>query len=247
MKQWLLLIPLIVLFSCKKAEDRNCFKVAGKQTSLEIPLEVFHKLHVGAKLEVVLVQSSENKLVIHGRDNLINLITYDMDDKGFLNLKNTNKCDFLRAYAKNEIKVEVHFTDLNELFFEGTKNLTTTGMITATDFKLTIQDGGATVNLNLNCQNIDATQGHGYGDFVLNGTCQNANIKITSNGFADTKGLTVTNNLIVVSSTPVVSSINVEGANTTVEINGSGNVVYVGNPLTLNYIQYGSGELINGN
>lgn len=247
MKQWLLLIPLIVLFSCKKAENRGCFKVAGKQTSMEIPLEAFNKLHVGAKIEVVLVQSSENKLIIHGRDNLINLITYDMDDKGFLNLTNTNKCDFLRSYAKNEIKVEVHFVNLNELFFEGTKNLSTSGIITASDFKLTIQDGGATVNLNLNCQNIDATQGHGYGDFVLNGTCQNANIKITSNGFADTKGLTVTNNLVVISTTPVASSINAEGANTTVEINGSGNVIYVGNPLTLNYIQYGSGELINGN
>lgn len=247
MKQWLLFIPLIVLFSCKKAEDRNCFKVAGKQTSLEIPLDTFSKLHVGAKIEVVLVQSSENKLIIHGRDNLLNLITYDIDDKGFLNLKNTNKCDFLRSYDKNVIKVEVHFVNLDELFFEGTKNLSTSGTITASDFKLTIQDGGATVNLDLNCQSIDATQGHGYGDFVLSGTCQNANIKITSNGFADTKGLTVTNNLVVVSSTPVVSSINAEGANTTVEINGSGNVIYVGNPLTLNYIQYGSGELINGN
>ncbi|MBX2948337.1 MAG: DUF2807 domain-containing protein [Crocinitomicaceae bacterium] len=247
MKQWLLFIPLIVLAACKKAEDRNCFKVAGKQTSLEIPLEAFHKLNVGAKLEVVLVQDSENKLVIHGRDNLINLVTYAIDDKGFLNLKNTNKCDFLRSYDKNKISVEVHFTHLDELFFEGTKNLTTTGTITSSDFKLTIQDGGATVYLNLDCQNIDATQGHGYGDFVLSGTCENANIKITSNGFGDTKGLTVTDNLVVVSSTPVVSSINAEGANTTVEINGSGNVIYVGNPLTLNYIQYGSGELINGN
>lgn len=247
MKKWLFLIPVIVFFSCKKAEDRNCMKAAGKQTSLTIALPDFSKLHVGPKIEVVLVQDIENKIVIHGRDNLINHISYDMDDEGFLNLKNNNKCDFLRSYEKNKIKAEIHFVNLNELYFEGTDDLTTNGIINTSNMKLTIQDGGATVYLHLNCQKISANQGHGYGDFVLSGHCQDAHLRITSNGFGDATGLTVANELIVISSSPVSSAINAEGANTTVEINGSGNVKYIGTPLSMNFIQYGTGQLINGN
>lgn len=247
MKKWLLLIPLLILFSCKKAEDRECAKAAGKQTSLTIPLPSFNKLHIGSKIEVILIQDVENKIVIHGRDNLIKHISYNIDDEGFLKLENKNRCDFLRSYEKNKIKIEVHFVDLNKLLFEGTFDLTTRNIINTDVFDLIIQDGGATVYLNLNCHTVFIHQGHGYGDTVLSGFCQKAHLRITSNGFAKTTNLTVADELFFISSTPVSSSINVEGAKTTVEINGSGNVIYTGQPLSINYIQHGTGELINGN
>lgn len=247
MKQWLMMIPIVLFFACKKAEDRACMKTAGKQTSLEIALPYFYKLHVGPKMEVTLVQGTDNKIVIHGRDNLIKHIGCEVDNDGFLILENKNKCDFLRSYEKNKVKVEVHFTDLDELFFEGTFDLTTDGIINTPHFKLNTQDGGATVYLNLNCTRVEANQGHGYGDFVLTGVCQDASLRITSNGFADATGLTVNNELIVISNSPVSSSVNVEGVDAIIEISGSGNVRYIGNPLSMNFIQYGTGTLINGN
>lgn len=242
-----ILLPIVLFLSCKKAEERECMKSAGKQTSLEIALPDFTKLRVGPKIEVVLIQDSENKLVIHGRNNLIKHISYDMDAEGFLRLLNNNRCDFLRSFEKNKVKVEVHFIDLNDLFFEGTFDLITSGVINTSNMKLNIQDGGATVYLNVKCSGIEANQGHGYGDFVLSGECYDANLRITSNGFADATGLKVHNELIVISNTPVSSSVNVEGVKTTVEIGGSGNVKYIGQPLTMNLIRYGTGELINGN
>lgn len=247
MKLLLYILPIVLLFSCKKAEDRECMKSSGKQTSLEIALPDFNKLRVGPKIEVVLIQGNENKLVVHGRENLIKHISYNIDEEGFLLLVNNNRCDFLRSFEKNKVKVEVHFVDLNDLLFEGTFDLTTSGIINTSKMKLNIQDGGATVYLNLNCYRIEANQGHGYGDFVLSGECYDANLRITSNGFADATGLKVNNELIVVSNTPVSSSVNVGGAKTTVEISGSGNVKYIGQPLTMNFIRYGSGQLIDGN
>lgn len=247
MKGYLYLIIILLLVSCDKAEDRECVKAAGKETSLSIALPSFQKLHVGPKMEVILVQDTENKLVIHGRDNLVKHISYDINSEGFLDLKNNNRCDFLRSYKKNKVRIEVHFVDLNELFFEGTLDLTTEGIITTNNFRLLIQDGGATVNLNLNCQSIDAVQGHGYGNFVLTGSCQNLFARITSNGYCDLTGLATSDNFIFISSTPVLSLVNLQGANATVEINGSGNVKYVGYPSSLNYVRYGTGELVDGN
>jgi hypothetical protein len=247
MKSYFYLLIVLLLVSCDKAEDRECIKAAGKETSLSIALPSFQKLHVGPKIEVVLIQDTENKLVIHGRDNLVKHISYDINSEGFLDLKNKNRCDFLRSYKKNKVKVEVHFVDLNELLFEGTIDLKNEGVLTTNNFKLMIQDGGATVSLNLNCQSIDAVQGHGYGDFVLTGSCQNLYAKITSNGFCDLTGLTTVNNLIFISNTPVLSLVNLQGATADVEINGSGNVKYIGYPSSLNYVRYGTGELVDGN
>jgi hypothetical protein len=247
MRFLLFIFSIVLLVSCKKAEDRECMKSAGKQTSLEIALSDFKKLRVGPKIEVVLVQGAENKLVVHGRENVIKHISHDINEEGVLMLVNNNRCNFLRSFEKNKVKVEVHFIDLNDLFFEGTFDLTTKGVINTNNIKLNIQDGGATVYLQLNCYRIEANQGHGYGDFVLSGECHDANLRVTSNGFADATGLKVNNELIVISNTPVSSSVNVDGAKTTIEIGGSGNVKYIGQPLTMKIVKYGTGQLINVN
>ncbi|EPB65931.1 hypothetical protein ANCCEY_14987, partial [Ancylostoma ceylanicum] len=84
-------------------------------------------------------------------------------------------------------------------------------------------------------------QGHGYGDFILSGTADNTTIRITSNGFGDASNFKTANQLIVISNTPVSSKINADGAAATVEIEGSGNVIYVGTPQSMNVIQYGTG------
>lgn len=247
MKAVIIVLLSLLVFSCKKPEDRECFKVAGNQTSIEIPLDQFHRLHVGAKMQVNLIQSTQNKLIIHGRDNLIHLIDHEIDQEGLLTLTNKNRCDFLRKYAKNDIVVDVYFVNLHALLFEGTKDLNTATPIVTSDFNLTIQDGGATVYLKVDCANLNIKQGHGYGDFVVSGSAINANIRTTSNGFGDAKNLHVSNELIFINSTPVSSSVNVDGAKATIEINGSGNVSYIGVPQSLTITRYGTGEVINAN
>lgn len=58
----------IILFSCKKAEDRTCWKSAGDETKLEVSLESFDKLFLREHIVYELVQDSLNKLVITGGD-----------------------------------------------------------------------------------------------------------------------------------------------------------------------------------
>jgi len=246
-KYLIFVISILILTACKKAEDRACFKNAGEATSLTIALPDFDKLKVGGHIEVVLIQDTENKAVIHGRKNLIKHIEAEINDQGFLELTNKNKCNFLRSYPKNKIKVELHFVTLNELRFEGTDDLTCQSTIHTNHFKMVIQDGGATVYLDLDCTYFEAVQGHGYGNFVAKGSCKNLHAKITSNGYCDISQMQVENSLVFISSTPVSSFINLDGSNATVEINGSGNVKYIGYPASLQLNRYGKGDLINFN
>lgn len=239
------LILIVSAFTaCKKAEDRRCMKAVGDNVTLELALPEFDKLRVGPKMEVVLVQDTVNKMIVNGGENLINFITAEMNNEGYLLLKNSNKCDFLRSYKKSLIKVELHFKEIRNLFFEGTHDITTLGAITTNTFSLEIQDSGATAYLNLNCTKVTASQGHGYGNFVLSGNCDEAIIKVISNGFGDTRSLHVANKLVVVSDTPVNTSVNAQGAASTFEINGTGDIIYYGTPSTLSVIQYGKGNVV---
>lgn len=247
MKSLIFFIAIVLLVSCKKAEERACIKNAGGKTTLELALPDFEKLHIGPKLEVVLIQDTVNKLVIEGRKNLVNLITADINEDGYLVIKNNNKCDFIRSYKNNKITLKVHFVQLYRLHFEGTEDLTTQGIINTSTFAMDIQEGGATAYLNINCTDLFVNQGYGYGNFVLSGNCTNAKICVISNGYGDSKGLSVSNNLIVLSDSPVFTPVNAGGAKTSVQINNSGDVMYIGTPASLELVQYGTGQLINGN
>jgi len=242
---------IVILFiglgttTCKKSENRSCWKSVGKQTTIEIPLSPFKKLHVNPDIDVVLVPDTEHKIVIRGGENLLSKVTYDIDENGFLQLINNNKCNFLRSYKKQKITAEIHFIDLNEVFFEGSYDLNTRNVITTNDFVLTIRDGAGTVNLNVDCDFMQVYQEHGYGDFVLNGSADSVLLRIKSNGYGDATNFKVGSTMIVVSTSAASSYVNVnETENFYVEIDGNGDVFYTGTPNNIHYTQYGKGRLL---
>ena len=44
---------IFILASCKKAEDRRCFKSVGDETTVEIELDSFNELFLGPHLNFV--------------------------------------------------------------------------------------------------------------------------------------------------------------------------------------------------
>jgi len=239
-----LMFPL-GLITCRKAEDRKCWKSIGPETTREVALPTFTKLHVNPQVEVVLVPATEHKLVLHGGKNMLKNVSYNIDEYGFLQLKNDNTCGFLKNYKKQKVTVEVHFVDLQELFFEGTYDLTTKDTLFTTNFILTMRDGAATANLTIDCDFIQVYQEHGYGDVVLNGSTRQAFLRVKSNCYSETSNLKVDSTLIVLSTSSVATIVNAHQTNDLiVEISGRGDVIYKGTPNTIFYQQYGSGNLI---
>jgi len=231
--------------TCKKAENRACWKSVGKNTTMEITLPSFKKLQVNPKIAVVLVPDTENKLVLRGGKKLLPNIGHDIDEKGFLQLTNNNKCDFLRSYKKQQITAEVHFVDLNEIFFSGSYDLHTKDIIKTTNFILTIQDGAGTVNLNVDCDFLQVYQEHGYGNFILKGSSKQTLLNIKSNGYGDTSDFKVDSTFIVVSISSASSKVNAhQTKDFYVEMNGIGDVFYSGTPQNIHYTRYGKGQLL---
>ncbi len=103
MKILIVLLILTLLFSCKKAEDRSCFKKEGANISKSILLEHYEKIYLKEHLTYVLVQDTIEKIIINGGENLVNFVESSVDNKT-LSIQNKNRCNFLR-YNSRKIKV----------------------------------------------------------------------------------------------------------------------------------------------
>ena|SRR6218665_3709027 len=237
------LVLVLVCFSCKKAEDRSCFKFWGEEKTIEIPLEDFDKLFLNAHLEYELVQDSTDKLVIIGGENVVNKVEWSISDDKVLSLSNKNKCNFLRNERKI-IKVEIHYTNIYNIHFEGTEPLTTRGKLKTNYFVLFIRDGAGPVTMDLDCISVFADISHGWGNYTLTGKTEYATIGARSNGFADTRGLTVNQSIYVAHESSGKIKVNCGSLQLDGYLKSNGNIEYVGSPSLVNVLDTGDGEVV---
>jgi hypothetical protein len=240
-------LSLIILFisACKKPEDRRCWKTAGKEIEMTLPVAPFSKLFLHEHIEFVLVQDSIEKVVLTGGENLLNRISVTVSD-GLLDIKNENKCAFFRSYDK-KVKAEIHFKGIENIHYEGSESLTNKGKLNFSWLTLLVRDGAGPVNLNFDAYVVIATVSHGWGDFTFSGSVNYANLNVWSNGFCNTYGLKVKDSISVVSTTQGPVHINADQAKLKAETNGSGNIYYRGTPSSIAFHKYALGDLINDN
>jgi hypothetical protein len=226
-----------LVLSCKKPENRTCFKFLGAETTKEIPLASFNQLDLREHVEYILIQDSLDKVVLKGGKNLLNLIETKVES-GVLMIENKNRCGFLRD-AKKVVVAEIHFTSLINIRFIGTESLTSRGTIYTDYFTFYSRDGAGDVALNIHAIQIDAEANHGWCNFTFTGVTQKARICAKSNSYCDVSGLTVTDSIYVASET--VGDIKINADNLVIHgyITESGNILYKGTPL-------GQDVLING-
>lgn len=234
-----------VLSSCKKAEDRACFKSFGEDTVKEVEVESFQSLFLGAHINFVLVQDTEEKIVVLGGKNVVNFISSNVVD-GKLTIQNNNKCNFLRSYKKS-ITVEVHLIDISSIDYEGTHPLTCANVLTCPELLIVIKEGAGEFNLNINNDVLKTTISNGWGNMIISGTTKYARLEATSNGFIDSYGLTIQDSIHAISKTPGTVKINVANALLRSETSSSGDIWYKGTPTLIDHNQYGTGELIDKN
>lgn len=239
-------IALIVMFSaCKKAEDRRCVKSAGEDTVQTHLVESFNKLDLGPRIRYVLVQDTVEKVVISGGKNLLNFITFSVED-GTLKIENKNNCNFLRSY-KHVVEVEIHLVSLINVLFKGTKELSCKNQLNLPYLTFVIEEGGGTCNLNLNCYSLYVGSGYGWGNFTISGQTNYAKIDIRDNGFGDLYDFQILDSATVISASSETLKMNFNGAAIRAETSSYGDIWYTGTPSFLEYNRYGDGDLIDKN
>jgi hypothetical protein len=236
----------VLVTACKKAENRRCWKSTGDETTVEIPVDDFDRLMLHGHISYVLIQDSLDKVVITGGKNLVNFIECTVSGDGLLEIKNNNKCAFLRS-GKKELIAEIHCTSVSNIRYEGTEYLKSVGTIHSPYFALLVRDGAGPVDLTLNSIVIDADISHGWGDYTLRGTVAYAKIGARSNGYCDVFGLQITDSVYVASETPGNIKVNANGIPLRGYIKNSGDVWYKGVPSLIDVYRTGEGEVLNKN
>ena len=245
MKVTAYIILILIVFSCKKPEDRACIKSTGELKTVEINVPTFDKLWLGPHMKYVLVQDTVEKVVISGGENLLNFITTNVENNTLV-ITNENKCNFLRTYKKN-ITVEIHVKDLIKVEFEGTKELSCQNQLVQNNVLFLIRDGAGEVNLNLLANSLTTIVTHGWGNFKLEGTVNFLKLEVKSNGFGSTYNMDVNDSIYVISTTAENIAVNCDNALMRAEIGSIGDIEYKGFPSFLQLDKYGSGELIDNN
>ncbi len=241
----LLLVFTGVLISCKKSQDRSCWKATGGMTTKEIKLNSFEKLYMGPHLKYRMVQDTINKVLLIGGNNLVNFIETDVSD-GKLNIRNKNKCNFLRSYDKI-VMVEIHFVKLTNILFEGTEEVISANTLNTDYFTLVLRDGAGTSNLNLNALSFNFVITHGWGNFNFNGNVNYLSMDIKSNGFGNAYGLNVSDSIHVISNSSEIVKINADNCLIRTQTHEKGDIYYKGIPTFIEHYSYGEGQLVNKN
>lgn len=238
-------LVFLSLSACKKPEERKCFKTAGSETTLEIPMDDFGRLELGPKINFVLVQDSMNKIVIKGGEHLISMIGLDIVDGDLLRIENRNKCNFLRSYKK-EVTVEVHFKAVYNIVFKGTRDLVCTNAIKSPYFTFLTLEASGTCKLNIDSKTFHLVC-DSWGNFELEGKTGYLKIDMRGNSFGDARNIQVNDSLNIVSNSAERTQIRAHNIPLRAEVSSRGDIWYVGNPSSIEYNRYGSGALVNKN
>lgn len=232
---------LLVMVSCKKPEDRTCWKGHGNQTSVEFPLDSIHSFYLGKKIKYRIYEDNERKVVIRGGENMIKQIELDYSDHK-LTINNLNKCHFLRDHER-KIEVDIHYPVYDTLYLTASDSIIFKDTIKSPVLFVEMEEAGGTMLLNVDNVKTEIVVSIGTADYILGGHASSALLKIQDKGYADASNFT-SDNLFAYQNSTSDLYLNLHGAIATVWIAGTGDVYYSGTPDSLSLQGVGSGKLI---
>jgi hypothetical protein len=242
------LIVCLVIFalSCKKAEDRSCFKGIGDEKSLETMVGTFDTLRLFDDINYQLIPDTVFKVEVIGGENLIKHIEIGQANNS-LTIENNNKCNFLRKFDE-KVTVKIHVSDLNYIQYEGSEELKSTDTLYASELRLFVRDGAGDVDLTVVNGYTSAVIAYGFGNFHISGQTLYAFLNCNTNSTCDATALSVALELNVNSSSQGDMYVNAQGTDYFVGVtNQKGNIFYKGIPDLTAFKNNHTGEIINLN
>ncbi len=232
---------VLTFSSCKKSEDRTCFKSTGEQTSIEIPLDSVHTFKLYKNIKYRIFQDTLRKVIINGGANVVDFIEVE-NENGTVSMHNKNKCNFLRK-SEDFIEVEIHYPYLERFYIEPSDSVIFENTITSDSLIVELREGGGSALLDVDVNFFAINVSYGTADYVLSGQANNAEVKIQNNGFADASQFNAAYIFVYNNSTNDIK-IDLDNSDAYVVIEGTGTIYYSGNPTAANLNQTGSGSFI---
>lgn len=244
MRIWIFIIAVSFLsfISCRKAEERSCFKGTGGYAEQIYSLDSVRAFHLNKNIKYRFYQDNQRKVIVKGGKNLIQQIEIDVRDN-VLYATNNNGCRFLRGYD-DIIEVEFHYPFYNRIYAEPTDSVVFENTITGYNLDIEMRNGAGSLKIDTDLKNkLTLVVSYGAGDFTLTGKAAQAELKVQNNASANATGFWAKYIYFYQNSTADLF-INLGGISTLAVIDGTGDVFYIGVPSNVEREGLGVGEMI---
>ena len=225
-------IAFYLLIACHVPFD--CEKGKGEIVEQQIELKSFEKIRLKGSSTVYLTKSDEQRVVIKGQQNLIDILNTEVKDDTW-DIKFEKCVNNMKGF-----EVYVSLPTITEASIYGSGDIISKEGIFATgDIEFNIL-GSGDIKINANAKNVTSSI-KGSGDIELKGTAVKHDIHIAGSG--DVKALELVSKDV---------NVDIKGSgdvkvncadNLDVSILGSGDVHYSGNPKNVNNNVKGSGDV----
>ncbi len=218
---------------------------SGVITERNEDLGAIEKIELNIDAEVTLIESMDrNYIVITGDDNIVNIL--NISEGKNLKISYSSEFPYMlgRRYEPTQrLKVQIFFDNIQELTANSSLDITLTEdskTITSKDFKITNNGSGhIEVKVSVDEMNIE---NNGSGIILVKGATQNLEVDSNGSGIVDANDLEAQEAKVTNNGSGKVS-IYVENK-LEIELNGSGDVVYSGNPKDFTQDVNGSGDVV---
>ncbi len=242
MKYIFIILIGLLIWSCKKAEDRKCYKSFGEITEATYPIDSVQEFKLYKKIKYRFFQDSTRKIVVRTGKNMQNFIDIQTEDY-ITTINNHNKCNFLRDNDK-KVEVDIHYPHYNKIYAEPSDSMIFVDTLRGNYTSIQLRDGGGTLKLNVNMNQISIGIGYGAGNFIVGGKTNYAHLTIQNLAYGDALNLK-TNNLSIYHNSNNDLLTNFDSSQVNVLFYANGDVRFIGEPISLSVDGVGEGEVIH--
>ena len=237
----LLFLPAFLLISCQKDHFFDFLKSTGKTVTIERDVkDNFVEVELENNINLILTQGPEYKITLEGGENLLSGIDTEIKDS-VLTLRNNNKFNWVRSYDKkiNAYVTAPHFLRIG---YKATGTISNIDTLREDSLFITSYKGSGYINLCIKTNLSHLALNSGSADLNISGFSDNNFIYAGSYGPFHCLNL-VTMNTFMNNKGTNDCYINVR-KHLEYQINGLGNIYYMGKPPEISGTITGQGKLI---
>lgn len=208
------------------------------QNVKRIDIASFNEVYIGGSFKVEITDNNDKHIVLTGDQQAIDEIEVSLRNNK-LQIKKKLNSWWRSGYRGGRVGVQIPATQLKAIYLSGSGSLN--GTIHASeDLKLAVSGSGSFDAHIEGAEHISSTIS-GSGDMELSGSCERLNLQITGSGSLNANELAAKT-----AEVKIAGSGNARlhvSERLSASVAGSGNVIYSGNPSTVEKSVAGSGRI----
>lgn len=246
MKKIIYILSLFFIVACNSEDASDCFQTEGNIVHQEVIVGSFEKILVNRDIELIVKVGPEYKVTIETGENLINDVLAEVVNNE-LQLSDFNSCNYVRDYGIT--KVYVTAPNITRIRNSSQYEVSSEGILTFPELSLVSEDfnapGSFTVGdfrLQINNDKLNIVSNN-ISSFYISGTVNNLFVGFYSGAGRFEGESLIAQNVDVLHRGSNDMIVNPQ-ISLTGELRGTGNLISVNQPPTVDVEQFYTGELI---